>query len=108
MTRWIIGMMLSLLLLLGGLLPVATGADQKVISTHKSKDLVITLMSNSGQWSQGQNAFVLEFTSGTTKQPVDVGKVTLNTVMPMPGMAPMIAGAQLTPGKTPGRYLGTI
>ena len=28
--------------------------------------------------------------------------------MPMPGMAPMLAGATLSPDKTPGRYLGTI
>ena len=108
MTRCIVGMMLSLLLLPGGLLPVAVGADQKVIMTHKAKDLVITLLSESGQWSQGQNAFVLEFTSEATKEPVDAGKVTLNTAMPMPGMSPMIAGAKLTPDKVPGRYLGTI
>jgi len=28
--------------------------------------------------------------------------------MPMPGMAPMLAGATLTPDKVAGRYLGTI
>ena len=28
--------------------------------------------------------------------------------MAMPGMAPMITGATVSPDKTPGRYLGTI
>jgi YtkA-like protein len=36
-----------------------------------------------------------------------VGKVSLNTSMAMPGMAPMIAGATLT-SEGPGRYRGTI
>src|SRR5947209_6193191 len=46
-----------------------------------------------GAVTQGKNTFVLECTSAATKQPVDAGKVTLNTSMPMPGMAPMLAGA---------------
>jgi hypothetical protein len=70
--------------------------------------MTITLLSESGQWTQGKNTFVLEFTSDATKQPMDAGKVTLSTSMPMPGMAPMLAGATLSPDKTPGRYLGTI
>ena len=70
--------------------------------------MVIVLSSESGQWTQGKNSFVLEFTSPTTQQPTDVGKVTLSTSMPMPGMAPMLAGAVLSPDQTPGRYLGTI
>jgi hypothetical protein len=80
----------------------------KIMQTQKTKDMVVTLLSESGQWTQGKNNFVLEFTSAETKQPVNVGKVTLSTSMPMPGMAPMLAGAILTPDKTPGRYLGTI
>jgi hypothetical protein len=80
----------------------------KIMQAHKARDFVITLLSESGQWTQGKNTFVLEFTSAETQQPVDVGKVTLSTSMPMPGMAPMLAGAMLTPDKTPGRYLGTI
>jgi hypothetical protein len=97
-----------MVLLIG--LPVALvwGADLKVIQTQKAKDMTIALLSESGQWTQGKNTFVLEFTSAATKQPVDVGKVTLSTSMPMPGMAPMLAGATLSPDKTSGRYLGTI
>ena len=107
MQRVIMRAVLGVVLLTG--LPVALvwGADLKVIQTQKAKDMMITLLSESGQWTQGKNTFVLEFTSDATKQPVDVGKVTLSTSMPMPGMAPMLAGATLSPD-TPGRYLGTI
>ena len=77
-------------------------------SDTESEDMTIALLSESGQWTQGKNTFVLEFTSAATKQPVDVGKVTLSTSMPMPGMAPMLAGATLSPDKAPGRYLGMI
>ena len=86
----------------------AVGADSKPIHTQKTKDLVVTLASESGQWKPGKNDFILEFTSATDKQPVDAGKVSLNTSMTMSGMAPMIAGATLSPDKTPGRYAGTI
>jgi hypothetical protein len=108
MQRVIIGAVLSVLLLAGFSLETAWGADLKVIRTHKTKDMVVTLLSEPGQWTQGKNTFVLEFTSASTKQPVDVGKVTLSTSMAMPGMAPMLAGATLSPDKGPGRYVGTI
>jgi YtkA-like len=108
MQRIIVGIGLGMILLAGVPLGTVWGADLKAIQTHKTKDTVVTLMSESGQWTQGKNTFVLEFTSASTKQPVDVGKVTLSTSMPMPGMAPMLAGATLSPDKTPGRYLGTI
>ncbi len=81
---------------------------EKVIQTQTTKDVVVTLKSEAGQWVRGKNAFVLEFTSAKDKQPVDAGKVSLSTSMAMPGMAPMIAGATLSPDKAPGRYLGTI
>jgi hypothetical protein len=108
MKRVMIGIVLTGILLAGLLLESSRSAEMKVIQTQKSKDLVITLLSESEQWTQGKNSFVLVFTSAETKQPVDVGKVTLSTSMPMPGMAPMLAGATLTPDKMPGRYLGTI
>jgi hypothetical protein len=85
-----------------------TAADLKPIHTQKTKDVVVTLASESGQWTKGRNAFVLEFTSTKDKQPVEAGKVSLNTSMAMPGMAPMLAGGTLTADKTPGRYTGTI
>ena len=108
MKRVMRAMVVTGILLTGLLVGSGQGADMKVMQTHKAKNIVVTLLSESGQWTQGKNSFVLEFTSADTKQPVDVGKVTLSTSMPMPGMAPMLAGATLTPDKTPGRYLGTI
>ena len=108
MKRVMIAMGLTGILLTGLLFGSGQGAEMKIMQTHKAKDMVVTLLSESGQWTQGKNSFVLELTSADTKQPVDVGKVTLSTSMPMPGMAPMLAGATLTPDKTPGRYLGTI
>lgn len=86
----------------------AWAQDGKAIATQKARDIVITLKNDTGQWKQGKNSFVLEFTSAKDKQPVDAGTVALSTSMAMTGMAPMIAGATLTPDRTPGRYLGTI
>jgi hypothetical protein len=108
MDRLIAVLTLGTLLLAGGLVDSAWSAEEKVLQTYKSKDVVITLKSESGQWSKGRNAFVLEFTSAKDKQAVDAGKVSLGTSMTMSGMAPMIAGATLSPDRTPGRYLGTI
>lgn len=108
MDRLIAVLTLGTLLLAGGLVDAAWSAEEKVLQTYKSKDVVITLKSDSGQWSKGKNAFVLEFTSANDKQPVDAGKVSLATSMTMSGMSPMVAGATLLPDKTPGRYLGTI
>jgi hypothetical protein len=102
------GIVLGVLILSGGLVSSAWSQELKIIQTEKGKDVVVTLRSESGQWSQGKNTFVLEFTSAKTKAPVDVGKVTLTTSMPMPGMSPMIAGATLSHDNGPGRYVGTI
>ena len=85
----------------------SVGAAEKAIHTQKAKDAVVTLKSETGQWKPGKNDFTLEITSPDGK-PLDAGKVTLSTSMTMPGMAPMVAGATLTPDKTPGRYVGTI
>jgi len=98
--------LVTVMMVLTGMAAAST-ADLRVMHTQKTKDAVIVLKSQSGKWSAGPNAFVLEFTS-PTGQPLDVGKVTLSTSMTMPGMAPMIAGATVSPDKTSGRYLGTI
>jgi hypothetical protein len=98
--------LVTVMMVLTGMAAAST-ADLRVMHTQKTKDAVIVLKSQSGKWSAGPNAFVLEFTS-PTGQPLDVGKVTLSTSMTMPGMAPMIAGATVSPDKASGRYLGTI
>ena len=84
----------------------AAAADLKPVKTQKAKDLSVSVLNESGQWKVGKNDFVLAFTKDG--KPVDVGKVTLNTSMAMPGMAPMLAGARLQPDKAPGQYRGTI
>ena len=88
-------------------LAATAGAQEKAIHTQKTTDAVVTLKSETGQWKQGPNKFVLELTT-PSGQPLDAGKATLSTSMTMPGMGPMIAGATLTLDKAPGRYLGTI
>ncbi len=108
MQRIMVRTVLGSVVLAGLSLGTVWSTDLKMIQSQKAQELVVTLLSASGQWAQGKNTFVLEFSAASTKQPVDVGKVTLSTSMPMPGMAPMLAGATLTPDKTPGRYLGTI
>ena len=100
-----IAVLTVLVLAVGG--GVAQAADMKPIHTQKTKDVLVTLASETGQWKEGKNTFVLEFTAATDKKPVDAGKVSLNTSMTMQGMAPMIAGATLSPDG-PGRYRGTI
>ena len=108
MNRLIATLIISSALVAGGLMGFARGAELKVIQTQKNKDVVVTLLSEFGQWSKGKNSFVLEFTSAAAKQPLDLGKVSLSTSMAMPGMAPMIDSATLAPDKVLGRYLGTI
>lgn len=97
---------LAMLVMLGAVLGAAGAADLKPIKTQKMKDLTVSLLSESGQWTQGKNDFVLAFTKDG--QPVDAGKVSVNTSMSMPGMAPMLTGATLQPDAEPGRYRGTI
>jgi hypothetical protein len=105
MMRMMAGLTAMVVLAVGA--GIVLAADMKPIHTQKTKDVVVTLASESGQWKEGKNAFVLEFASAQEKKPVDAGKVSLNTSMTMQGMAPMIAGATLTPDG-PGRYRGTI
>ena len=104
--RLIVALILGVSLLVSA--SFADAAEMKPIHTQKTKDVVVTLASESGQWKQGKNEFVLELASAKDGKPVDAGKVTLSTSMTMTGMAPMIAGATLSPDKTPGRYTGTI
>jgi len=40
-----------------------SAADLKSIHTQKTKDVLVTLASESGQWKKGKNDFVLEITS---------------------------------------------
>ena len=106
MKRRVAGLTLAVMVI--AILTTMGWAEEKTIATQKTKDVVVTLKSESGQWTKGKNSFVLELTSVKDKHPVDAGKVALNTSMTMSGMSPMIAGATLSPDKIPGRYAGTI
>jgi YtkA-like protein len=107
MTRRLV-MMGIVAVLLNGIVVMAKAAEPKPIHTQKTKEAVITLANDAGQLKVGKNTFVLTFTDPTAGKPVDVGTVTFETSMTMPGMAPMLAGATVTRDAAPGRYLGTI
>src|SRR5262245_24957750 len=96
---------LALMVLAAGMTAVVAAQELKVVKAQKAKDLDVRVLNESGQWKKGPNRFVLEFSKD--KKPVDVGKATLSTSMPMPGMGPMLAGATLEPD-APGRYKGAI
>jgi YtkA-like len=100
--------LIAVVVVLAGWLRVAGSTDLKVVKSQKTKDVSVSVLSESGQWKPGKNEFIVAFTSTKDSGPVDVGKVMLNTSMPMPGMAPMVAGATLEPDATLGRYRGTI
>lgn len=95
-----------LVLVVGTLDAPASGAELKPLHTATAQDVTVTVLSESGHWVAGSNSLVLEFASATTKQPLDVGRVTLTASMVMRGMASMRMSATITPD--PGRYLSTI
>jgi hypothetical protein len=82
--------------------PPATLA--KEIQSERTKDLVISLLSEKGELAMGQNLFTVAFKSAANNQPVDVGTVTVGSSMAMPGMAPMTAPIELAPAGTTGQY----
>ena len=106
MTRWVAVLVLGSVLSGGGLL-TRGWAEEKVITSHKAKDIVITLRNDTGQWKKGKNTFTLEVASAKDNTLVDAGKVALSTSMTMPGMSPMVAGATLNADGI-GRYRGTV
>ncbi len=87
-----------------GLVACSEKTASNAIQTHKSGDLTITLLNETGDLTQGQNNFILEFKSAASAQPVDVGRVFISSTMSMPGMAPMSAGIELTPTGETGKY----
>ncbi len=100
---------LATALLAATLLPApGRAAELKPAYTYKGKDLEIALLTETGRFTTGKNALVVEVRSAVTGQLADAGRVSLSTSMVMPGMAPMIDGATLAPDRTPGRYAGSI
>ena len=79
--------------------------ETKEIDSHRTNDLVISLSSEKGELSQGQNRFVIAFRSAAGNQPADVGTVVVSASMAMPGMAPMTAPIELESAGETGKYI---
>ena len=73
----------------------------KEVTMQDAGGMHISLLSKSGELTQGSNQFQMKFSEGT--KAVDAGNVTVSSSMPMPGMAPMVAPIELTKGST-GEY----
>jgi hypothetical protein len=75
----------------------------KPAATKTVGKLTVVLLNKTGELTQGQNEFVVEF-KDDQGQPVDVGDVQIGTNMSMPGMAPMSGDSGVTQTKQPGIY----
>jgi len=75
----------------------------KPAATKTVGNLTVVLLNKTGELTQGQNEFVVEF-KDDQGQPVDVGDVQIGTNMSMPGMAPMSGDSGVTQTKQTGIY----
>jgi YtkA-like len=75
----------------------------KPAATKTVGKLTVVLLNKTGELTQGQNEFVVEF-KDDQGQPVDVGDVQISTNMSMPGMAPMSGDSGVTQTKQTGIY----
>ena len=75
----------------------------KPAATRTVGKLTVVLLNETGELTQGQNKFVVQF-KDDQGQPVDVGDVQLGSSMSMPSMAPMSGDAEITPTGQPGIY----
>ncbi len=104
-TKMILAVVAAMVVSLGLVACGGDGASNlKQVGQQRSGEYVVALLSESGQLKQGPNNFVLEFRKASDNSLTDVGNVQLQSIMPMPGMAPMSGGASATPSGTPGRY----
>jgi AcrB/AcrD/AcrF family/YtkA-like len=85
--------------------PIADG-DAGVIQTVPAGELDVVLLSTTGTFRQGRNAFTIEFRRSGTDTLVDAGTVRASANMPMPGMV-MSGGLQVASTGVPGRYSAT-
>jgi hypothetical protein len=90
-------------LLLGGCNSTSAPAT-KEIESHNAGDVVISLANEKGELAQGQNTLVIAFRSASKNQPIDAGKVTVESSMAMPGMAPMTAPIEIESAGKTGQY----
>ena len=79
------------------------GKPLKELQRAHSGSVDVVMLSDSDALRQGKGSVVLEFRDGAGKL-VDVGTVTVNATMTMPGMAPMFGDNSVKPTDTKGRY----
>ena len=79
-----------------------------MIRTYNVRDIVITLLGSAGEWTTGQNTFVMEFDRATQKRLIDVGAATLTATLPSAGDRPPRIVAHVARGNGAGRYIGAI
>ncbi|HQR37509.1 MAG TPA: FixH family protein [Blastocatellia bacterium] len=91
-------------IVLAGCSSAGPASTQKEIAKQRSGDYVVTLLNDTGQLKQGENAYTLEFRKASDNSLVDVGPVTATTQMPMPGMSNMVGDTVVTQSGTAGRY----
>ena len=75
----------------------------KPAATRTVGKLTVVLLNETGELTQGQNKFVVQF-KDDQGQPVDVSDVQMGSSMSMPSMAPMSGDAEITPTGQPGIY----
>jgi len=85
-----------------------TAGELQVIRTYNVRDIVITLLGATGEWTTGENTFLMEFDSATQKRLIDVGVPTLTATLPSSGERPLRRSARVVRGNGPGRYTGSI
>jgi hypothetical protein len=98
-----IGALVIVALVLSGCKSASAPAT-KEIESHTAGDVVISLSNEKGELAQGQNTLVIAFRSASKSQPIDAGKVTLESSMAMPGMAPMTAPIEIESAGQTGEY----
>lgn len=75
----------------------------KPAATRNVGKLTIVLLNKSGELTQGQNEFVVQF-KDDQGLPADVGDVQFGSSMSMPSMAPMSGDAEIIPTSQTGIY----
>ena len=105
MQRVIVGVMASIVLLAGFSRETVWGAELKVIQTQKTKDVVVTLLSESGQWNRGRTR---SSWSSRRRRPSSrrCGQGHLSTSMPMPGWRRCSRAPRCPPTRRRGAMLG--
>ena len=103
MTKLYLTLMLLVLGLAGCTSDKVDIGSLKPAATRTVGKLTIVLLNKTGELTQGQNEFVVQF-KDSQAQPADVGDVQLGSSMSMPGMAPMSGNAQITPTGQTGIY----